>query len=281
MKTLSLMVILAMILSLSAGNASAARFVEEHFNYPDVTQLNGQAATATGLSGTWGGWRNPSDIITSNSSLTYGLLQTANRQLSFDYPGYGNGDNARCLFDPSATTRINLNGTSAWYSLILRTPPTYQSTKVYKIRFDRGNNYDMYGVRLNGSGTFQAYVGTTLSSASSAMPTGTNLLVVFKVQRTSGSLYDIEAWLYNNQIVPATEPTPGTGYAVTGGIPPSGSDVQALMFVMDTPGGSGQRNAAVVDEFRGGDTFADVTPVPEPAALALLALGGLLLRKQF
>ncbi|MCX7003945.1 MAG: hypothetical protein NTV22_11830 [bacterium] len=270
MKTFSISIILALLVGLTASVASAARFVEENFNYADATQLNGQMATATGLVATnWTGWRSPSQIITYIDSLSYGSLLALYGQLSFDYPGYGNGDNARCLFTPGVATRINLSGTGAWYSVILRTPPSNQANKSYKIRFDRGAYYDMYGVCLS-NGYISSYVGSTYSASSGLLPASTNLLVIFKIQRNSGTNYNVETWVYDDQVLPATPPVPGTGYAVTGGTTPSGGDVQALMFAMDTPGGSGQANAAALDEFRAGDTFADVTPVPEPAGLALL-----------
>jgi len=280
MKTFSISVILALLVSMTASVASATRFVEENFNYPDATQLNGQMATATGLVATnWTGWRNPSQIITYNDSLSYGALLALYGQLGVDYPDYGNGDNVRCTFTPAVATRINTNGTSAWYSVVLRTPAVFQAKKSYKIRFDRGAYYDMYGVCLS-NGYLCSYVGTTYSATGGVVPTSTNILVVFTITRNSGTNYNVEAWVYDDQVLPVTAPVAGTGHAVTGATPPSAGDVQALMFAIDTPGGSGQANAAALDEFRAGDTFADVTPVPEPAGLALLLVLGCLESRQ-
>lgn len=268
-----------LLVTLLAGSVSAARFLEEQFNYPENTQLNGQTATALGLSNVWGGWRSPSEIITSNGSVAYGLLITANRQLVMDYSAYGNGDNVRCWFDPSVQTKINQIGSTYWYSVVFRTPPTFQPKKSYKVRFDRGDYYDMYGLHMS-NGYIMAYVGTTFSAPRAVQP-NTNVLAVFSVTKNASANYSIEAWFYDDQVVPSSEPSPGTGYSVTG-TTPSGSDVQKLYFYVDTPGGSGTKNPASVDEVRGGDTFSDVAPVPEPgvAAAVALAAGLMAVRKR-
>jgi hypothetical protein len=73
-------------------------------------------------------------------------------------------------------------------------------------------------------------------------------------------------------------PTPGlSGPSVTGTTITTTKDF-CLYNVAFYPG-SGTNNGSM-DELRFGSTFADVVPIPEPATIGLLGLGGLVLLRR-
>jgi len=285
MKTLSLIAILAMILTLSAGTGLAELVIHESFLYPSDagTLLYGQTATGKGLSGTWGSWRTTASlIVATNSSLTYGSLVTSNRQVQLVYRGFGQGDDVTAPLSTATQNILGNNGSTYWYSVIVRTPASYETGRQLRLYYDRGSTYLLGGFRINDTGTLQAMVGSAAGTASAAIPANTNILVIMKITRARNLNYVTnEVWYYDTQVVPSSAPADGTGSAVVAD-PGTGNLPQTFKFQAYVPGNGQVARPFIVDEFRGGTTFADVVPViPEPAFIALLALGGLLLRKQF
>jgi hypothetical protein len=73
-------------------------------------------------------------------------------------------------------------------------------------------------------------------------------------------------------------------FALTTGNSGWGFDGFYLHEALDnsSSGSDGAAQSAQVDELRFGESYGDVTPIPEPATMSLLALGGLgaLLRRR-
>jgi len=147
----------------------------------------------------------------------------------------------------------------------------------------------MIGLRLSGSG-FQIGMAkrdtSALSFDSTVFSVGSTILVVGSYNLVSGSIQNDTASLWINPIDLGQPNAPGASLtASTTGI---NNDVQSFSsFVWKPQGGAGSTQipaSLIVDEIRVGNSWAEVTPVPEPHTLgmALLGAAGLLhsLRKR-
>lgn len=137
----------------------------------------------------------------------------------------------------------------------------------------------MIGMRLSGTG-FQLGVAkrdsTALSFDSTVFSTGTTVLVVGAYNLVSGNIQNDTAslWINPGSLGAGSAPA-ATLSAFTTAI---NNDTQSFSSFVWTPQGTGGSTqipgSLIVDELRVGNSWADVTPVPEPGTFALVVLAG-------
>ena len=244
--------------------AQATLFYSEGFNYPFPGSLSGNDSWMGGSSG----------LTITNLNLTY--------------PGLPDlGGNA--LLDASSASAgsmtVNFTGTavtsgSIYYSFLaecsgLPTANNYLTDilvggttpnggtdplAVYVGQSVAGSAYRV-GVRHNGNGT-----GATYTTNNSAFVVGNVNLFVVKYTFGSGGTVS----LYANPTPGGTEPTPN----VTVSTGTDASNLQTIGFKVNSGTSAGNWD---FDSLRVGDSWADVTPVPEPSGLALAGMAALVL----
>ena len=269
----------ALLIGLSPFVASAAAVIYEDFTFPDGdTALAGNAG-GTGLSGNW---TAPVGAI-ETTNLTFGSLSTSGSatvatgwNTGSPYVGIG------------GTTLNGLTGDSGelWMSLL------YQAPTTGKIRFTVGigDTYVTTNGNLNSSVTdAQAigfsipyntqsavpvmwetnnYDGGNVQNAPSGLASGSGLAIardgathmfVLHAQWGADGVTNDTLTLY----------TPGTDLVLGSAISTYEGIVSQDSF--DTLFFSADQSVGVLDEIRVGASYADVSPVPEPSAFALLA----------
>lgn len=289
--TIRLARLLTLGLALAGGPtapSSAALIVYEGFDYLDgitgttVNTLVGDSAGGQGWTAPWtNGQENGSaangSVGVESPGLAYAALAVTGQALS-DPTSASRG--ARREFD---ATGLGADGTSVWFSAL------YQHTNAgsdFRVKFFAdssliltGSNYATAansGIGFNYSGTN----GLRIENQATQLGTGTvlaNFTTHFVVGRVDFQAGNDDVRLWVNPALDAGAP----------------ADLDAAQFqstalqatlgqaVAVRWGGSG---TGLIDEIRLGTTFAEVTPVPEPAALAALsalaAVGWALVRRR-
>ena len=243
---------LAGILTVQTARASLIAY--EPFNYTAGSSLNGQAANSLGFTGTWSG-----GTATINSgSLTYGSLATSGNSLA---GGATEGTQLDLTTPVSATV-----GNPLWISFLMQTPSASDVTTgwgglvLYRSSSDSVFTYPFIGYANSGVFVLQTQGGENDVNGPSVSGNTTYLMVLEDVANSSGP-DTLKLWV---------DPTPGVSS-------PAGSPTitDSLIGPIGDIYGLGTNDGAPTsyDEFRVGTTYADVTPVPEPAALGLLGIG--------
>ena len=268
----------ALLIGLSPFVASAAAVIYEDFTFPDGdTALAGNAG-GTGLSGNW---TAPVGAI-ETTNLTFGSLSTSGSatvatgwNTGSPYVGIG------------GTTLNGLTGDSGelWMSLL------YQAPTTGSIRFTVGigDTYVTTNGNLNSSVTDAQAIGFSIPFNNKAYPVmwETNNYDGGNVQNApaglaSGSglaiardgathMFVLHAQWGADGVTNDTLTlyTPGTDLVLGSAISTYEGIVSQDSF--DTLFFSADQSVGVLDEIRVGASYADVSPVPEPSAFALLA----------
>lgn len=244
MKTRSLSVLAATALCGIPLTASAVLLAYDGFAYPPGSVVGRTGGTGWGDAWAYnpifnGGGTTGGEVVTGGLSYA-GLASTGGSLLS--QPGYEVAD--RAMFATAPVT-----GVFYFSFLLARAPgqtPGYGGVSIFNTP---GNFEESFLGFTNGS------LGVDQPLALSGIPlTGEEpALLVFRFDLDS----DIHQ-LYANPVVGAPEPAPSLTFT-------DAFDFARVGINAD-PG-------MLVDEFRLGQTFADVTPVPEPGSALLAVLG--------
>jgi len=276
------------------------------FNYPAGSSIATQTGgDSFGWGGPWASSTAGSKIGTNTASgLTYGGLTTDGGALQVGTPQSASGTGS--AGGTTATPQILLpgtlgslaaaNGGTLWISFLFYNP-TYPTTTYYRqsnLGFFSGatsgaaNGSEKADLGMpNGSATvgsnFAAWGGTVSASAPnissvSAFSASIQLITVELVVDTTTAADSYYAWFnLNPSLLGSNANTPGIGTADVSNTTADLTSVNALRFQAGNANASGTNAFYTVDELRVGDSFADVTPVPEPVTIALGSLGGLVL----
>jgi MYXO-CTERM domain-containing protein len=246
--------------------ANAALLAYDGFNYaPAGSDLSGNSG-GLGFSSAWrpGGFNASinTNYDVQTGSLSFGGLVTSGNRVSTTAVTAIAGL-TRDLFTP-----LGVSGTTRYASFLLRPEGQLHAgafNGFFGVVLEQPGEPELY-VGKPGGGAVDRYVledrGGGLQVASTTIAeVGETVLLVLKAQFTAGN---DQFTLYVNPVPGAPEPAAG--------LVKNNSNVSTVAGLTLYSTG-----AFSIDELRLGETFADVTPVPEPATW-LLALAALLLR---
>ena len=272
------LVLVAAALGLFAAVSStshAALIAYEGFNYADSTALNSLAG-GTGWSDAWTAVPGTGGAAVAQSpGAIYPLLVTE-----------GNTAFLQRTNQASRTLTAGVLGTGAtaddtiWVSFIGQRTGA-NSVRLFRVGFyeastandpkflvGEGNNdaADIWNMRFTGADL------TGANPITSAVPITTQSLLLMKIDYNSAGLGldDISMWI--NPDLSLGEPTNVSPSFVGSSIGEFDLAFSVVSMRAGTLSG-GNEGQGFYDEIRIGTTFADVTPVPEPGALALIMLG--------
>jgi hypothetical protein len=302
--------IIVALLCISFQNvAFAVLIVEDHFltspgNYTaDATITTTSPNDTVGYNGT-DAWTTTAlndsvDFRARAAGLSYtdsngAALVVAGGHLENYRVGQGNFTKIVHRITTDATTTDKV-GDEVWFSLLVNTDDAnfisgqrayfgwdqqHGSGREFGIEFDGSKFGNNLLIRAGQNGTRNT--GLTLED-------GTNLLVVRLTDTDTyvdgtGNASNDSFELFLNPTL-ATAPTGVADYRLQGGFMLVGGSHSSFGFDRTRTFFNLSDNSVLFDEFRLGDTFADVTPaaaVPEPATatLAMLGLGGLMVRRR-
>lgn len=247
--------------------AHAGLLAYEPFNYAVGSSLAGQTPASPG-GGFTGAWAVPGGTATMQSgslvaSSSYGGYSTSAPSLATT------GNSVAITGAGPNTANINLaspiTATAAapiWYSFLLDPTQQWSVLTLAASNVSFGSFNGTWGIGIIGSSVGQVTGGTATA--------GTSYLMVLEDQgpTTTGGKDTLSLWV---------DPNPGatapSELNVANGPPILTDPNLTVGSVTQLQLATGQ--SGVFDELRIGTSYADVTPVPEPATLGLFAIGGL------
>ncbi len=273
------------------------------FNYPAGSSIATQTGgDSFGWGGPWASSTAGSKIGTNSASgLTYGGLTTDGGALQVGTPQSASGTGSaggttatpEILLPSTLGTLAAANDGTLWISFLFYNP-TYPTTTYYRqsnLGFFSGatsgaaNGTEKADLGMdNGSATvgsnFAAWGGTVTSAAPnqssvSAFSASVQLVTIELVVDNTTAADSYYAWFnLNPSLLGNNGSTPITGTADVSNTTADLTSVNALRFQAGNANANGTNAFYTVDELRVGDSFADVTPVPEPVTITLASLGG-------
>jgi len=279
--TLALTAAAAVTMLLGGTTAHAALLAEETFDYATGT-LEGQNG-GTGWGGAWGKFGSgdlPGDV--SSPGLTHpSTIDTGTNKASIDATS---SDHARPVRDFAS----GIAADGLWLSFIGEMNTEDRRAAGFSIFDGSGNVFVTIG-RPNNSDAKNDNpgnwaIGNSLSSLSTMneatdgsggkLKASEKALVVANLN-LSGAIWTLDMFLNPNSSGTGSASHTATFTHSNG----AAGDLRSIeFFVGDSGAGNlGGPSAFDFDEFRVGESFSDVTPIPEPASVALLGLGGMML----
>jgi len=231
-------------LMLGAGTATADIIAYEGFDYTDDDATIGGRDGGTGWNGAWtdgGGGSNQNLIVDGASSLTFGGLQTSGRATT--------AESSSSSSDRNLASAIT--GGTFWMSVLISNPDVNNNFSV--VRLDGSGTSINFGI---GGGSFPNWsLNNGAQDTGIAASNNTAALLVLEATLAAGNdTFN----LYINPTIGGSAPT--IADATETGVDLGNFTDLRIVSAFST-----------FDELRIGETFADVTPIPEPSAFALIA----------
>lgn len=255
-KTAFTLTLAAVLIAVSPQFSQASLLISEPFDYS-----TGNLAGQTGGIGFTGNWTTVGDAgaaTVQTSSLAYSTLATSGNK-TYVSPNVAASGASR--------TFSNMNSGTVYMSFLLNQD---EGTRFFALRLYDGVAQNL----LIGRGTAGTswILGNTIGVAQDtgvAATLDTTFLMVLRI--------DFNASGANERLRLYVNPTLGTEplTAQVDGTTTSSFQLNRLDIAGGQTGGGNTVSKGWFDEIRFGTTFADVTPVPEPATWALLSLGGI------
>lgn len=251
---------------LTISPATAALFIYEGFNYSASTDLTTQNG-GTGFGGAWGG-DAVFDITTAG--LSYGALQTSGLAVTA-----ARGTSNRTIFRTLSST-LGGSGQSVWLSFLFEAPAQTTGLSLFTGTGDErtfsGAVNSGIGHRLY-AGTGDPVSGSVFNPASQAFAAGTHMLVLHFDMTGPTPVHS--GWVDpdSSSLGTGTVPTGGTSFTLS-------TDTQAFDFDTIRLGMFGGSSTVKFDEIRIEDSWALVSPVPEPSTTLLGCFGLLALLRR-
>jgi len=281
MKTLTYITLktLALIVWLGAATANAAPLFTEQFAYTtgDTLGSNGWGLTGAG---------SVSTLVVANNLSLSGFAASSGNAVQLR-------PNGQDWFRSYTTQAYGNSTASLYYSFLLRVD-TLGNLDANGGQFGGLTNGNgtaggaMVGMRVSGAG-FQLGVAkrdfSSLNFDSTVYSTGTTILIVGAYNLVSGSIQNDTAslWINPGSLGAGSAPTATLSAFTTG----DNNDFQTFSSFLWRPQGNATSTqipgSLIVDELRVGNSWADVTPVPEPSTFALVLIslvgGAFLIRR--
>ena len=228
------------------------------------------------------------DIV--NPGMTFGSLQTTGGMVTgggaYESAGFtfanlapwNPGDlNAYAKEGPADERyRIGKEGTTVWASFLVEDWVANDGNRIRFADSHIGWNPGNHGVGVNvqgGNWQLQDIASGAYTDTGVARTINQTYLMVLKFEFLTGEEYPGDWANGADDVTLYVNPTPGLAAPdVVGTTMTSSTDIALLNVHFYPTSGS---NGGAADEFRLGETYADVTPIPEPMTVALLGLGGL------
>jgi hypothetical protein len=262
--------------ALCSMTSSAALLVYDGFDYVAGSSLRTQNG-GTGFAAGWANTGNATETATS-PGMTYGDLTVAGVKATLNGQQSATGNGASAFLTRDLTQTFGTDGTTEWLSFISqRTGSKSSGGTAQPLNYQRVFSLSLF----SGSATEQASVGelsndpadvwalnpdatTIVPSVHTTVPLDTQSFLLLRIDNIAGTGKD-KAYLWVNPDLTLGEPAIGTAAATI-------TDELSFNRIRLTVGGSQNTGATLAaqglfDEIRIGETFADVTPVPEPASV--------------
>lgn len=281
------------LIASSLGSANAAVLGYDGMNYPDPPTTAGSGLESlNGGTGWTAAWTANNDGFKTNPTggLSYGSLATSTGEVR-DTGSTSPANQA--YFRQTAGADLNdvVGNQVRWFSVLLNvdsltTPTAAQAgTRAMHIGLadSTGSATSLstnvgLSVLATATGGYElaARFRTTESTSRVALDFDETLLLVGKYSQNDGANDFVELWVNPDNATlggaDITAVSTADGYASIANNN-NNLDRGASAFVFNAAGSLGNTFTGVLDEVRVGDTYAEVTPIPEPASLLLVAAG--------
>ena len=243
----------AVTLLAASASTQAALLAYDPFNQApgpmNDTRSSGAGVVWPGVTNNW--FSGSANTVISTGSLSYGPLLTGGNQANLD----NSGSSIFRAFD----TTFGGDGSDLWISFLI--VGTADNTGISLFQVGAENNFMGAG---GGSGQTIGLQNPNINTGVAVGP-ATHFYAIRLNMTPAG------VGTHTIYVDPAFSSL-GNGAAPTGGVTGSGTQADFTWDRIRLGDFNGSNTATRFDEFRMGNTWADVSPVPEPSTFGLLAL---------